>query len=380
MTLPARLIEELHPERLAKMLEARPVDEVMHAIDHWLARAEPSISDLATLEVMIQQAERAAEHGHKDALRLGLAGERQRALHRAERRIAEIRLRLYQRIGRFVDSLPEDPGGRVAEGEPIPLRRQARRDLGLDRKGIEGLVALGKAEDEHVEAYVEKIRSGAPIPKDPRAAARAIVRTVYGSGECYTPPHLLTAARRALGVRQFGEDPSTNWAAQTCLVQAKRWRCLGEPTWGQREEDYARAFELDREDFDAELERCAGVDGLAPEPWAAGWWCNPDYASGIVDKFAERAHAEAMAGRAGILLVNAATSAEWQQLMLTHWPRVWLRERVSYYSPTGEKMRGNQWPSVMFGMGVEEHRFNMAMHELGALGLPAKMGGQTDGK
>lgn len=357
-------------KRLAVMLERQSADEVLHAIDTWLTSCEPTISDLATLDVLITRAEAQAGQDHRDHMRLGLAGDRQKSLHRAERKIGEIKLRLWERIGKFVDSLPPDPGGRPADGEPEPVRRQARRELGLDRDGVSGLVELARAPAEDLDAYVEKIRHGSPVPRSPKAAARAVVRHAYGSGECYTPPVLLSAARKALGVAAFGEDPSSNWAAQTCLVKAERWRCLGRPEWGPREEDYSRIFEADREDFDDELHRWGEVDGLHELPWAPGWWCNPDYAAGIVDKFAARATAEAEAGRPGILLVNCATSAEWQQLLLSRWPRVWLRDRIAFYSANGEQTKGNQWPSVVFGLGVEEHRFIHAFRDHGALGFP----------
>lgn len=138
-----------------------------------------------------------------------------------------------------------------------------------------------------------------------------------------TPPWVLEVARQALGAIDL--DPASNARAQQ-HVQACEW------------------YSLD-----------VGRDGLAL-PWSGRVWCNPPYARGLIDLFADKILAEMERGEidAMIVLVNSSTSAAWwQRLAARAEALVYPDQRLSFWhAETGRTQRGNSYDQTLLVYGL----------------------------
>lgn len=138
-----------------------------------------------------------------------------------------------------------------------------------------------------------------------------------------TPPWVLEVARQALGAIDL--DPASNARAQQ-HVQACEW------------------YSLD-----------VGRDGLAL-PWGGRVWCNPPYARGLIDLFADKILEELERGEidAMIVLVNSSTSASWwQRLAARAEALVYPDQRLSFWhAETGRTQRGNSYDQTLLVYGL----------------------------
>jgi hypothetical protein len=353
---------------LVELLATHDADDVTQGIAAFLWRGDPAtvwrvVAQLEATEgiIMAEQTTRA---------RLGLLGARDKVLTIAQQRAAEARVRLQREIGRLLESLGDDVGGRVGEGADEPLARTVRRTLGLSSTDASRLRKLAKVDDAKVERYIGLIRSGKQVPRSPATIAQQIDRAEWSSDECYTPREWTDAARVALG-GEIGFDAASNLAAQAGLVRALGWCSLDEtrPTAGERERNLAEALGFGEIELEQAAARWVGTDGLAHE-WADRWWLNPPFSGAAVERFHARVRAEAREGKRGVLLVNADTSNDDQIELLRRCVVAWPTKRIAFWMPTGEQLRGNRAAQVVFGINVEPDAWAQAMQGLAVCSRP----------
>lgn len=169
-------------------------------------------------------------------------------------------------------------------------------------------------------------------------AAQQINQT-SGAVEYYTPPHILAAARKALGVEQFDLDPFSSSEANKRVL--------------------ARNF------FTAE------TDGFK-QRWFGSVWMNHPFSAELNPRAIQKLEDEYTFGDVleACCITYACTSERWFQPLL-HRPQCFLHPRTNYYLPDGTVKKGVTKGSVVTYYGDDTLRFRDAFRGLGAVKIPA---------
>lgn len=190
----------------------------------------------------------------------------------------------------------------------------------------------GKITAEHVAAVARK------------AAPHVAHNT--GVTEWYTPPAILDVARAAMGGIDL--DPASCAKANE-TVQAERY-------------------------YTAE-------DNGLIQPWSGRIWLNPPYASGVVDRFAEKLASEVGLGRVGAacVLINNGTETRWFDRLLSVAAAVCFPTgRVRFIdregNPGGTPLQGQ----ALVYVGTEPRRFAHAARDLGRVLGPVEAAAQIE--
>lgn len=354
---------------LIELLEHHDADQVIQQLGAWLWSASPGIA----LEV-VARLEQAEDDARRMAKRLAGLGAREKSLAIAERRAAETRLKIQREIGSFLRALPDDPGGRgreVEDGDEPPThpKRQAKAELGITRQEAHHLVKLAEQPEERFEAFVDDVREGRRrVPKSVQSIVSQVSRGGWSSDECYTPSEWLDAVRVIFdGPIRF--DPASNFAAQAGLVRAEGWCSLEPPELGERERNLAEPLRIEPHHWAHARATWRGKDGLQAE-WPSDWWCNPPFAAEPVRAFHKRFEAERVAGRRGVVMLNADPNNAAQLELLRHCLVAWPKGRISYWAPTGARMESNRAAQVLFGINVAPADWERGLAALAVLGRP----------
>jgi hypothetical protein len=115
-------------------------------------------------------------------------------------------------------------------------------------------------------------------------------------------------------------------------------------------------------------------DGLA-EPWDAdGVFVNPPYGKVISDWLHKIALESFRGGPILALLPVNRTEQPYMQAALSAGNAVcWVRKRLAFYKPTGEKVNGNMHASLLLGVNVGPCRFMQAFSGLGTCQMLARL-------
>jgi hypothetical protein len=356
-------------EQLVAMLLSGDQDEAIASIGAYLWRSESSIVWMAVAR--LEEIEAFARLELEARARMGVLGTRDKLLSIAQTRAAEGRVRLQREIGKLLASLPTDPGGVVADGGVEPVRRQARKQLGIRSGVATKLVKLAAIPEEKFEVYVGQVRAGkAKVPRDVKTIVDQIERSQWSTDECYTPREWCEATVEVFG-RPIGCDGASNLAAQAGLVRAEVWFSLDveRPEIGERERNLMEPLGYTEADLELARSRWGGHDGLAHE-WPDFWWCNPPFSGEAVGLFHARFRREAEQGKHGVVMINADPSNADQLELLLRCVAAWPKHRINYWMPTGSQLKGNRAAQVLFGIGVDEDRWARAMESLAVCTRP----------
>jgi hypothetical protein len=107
-------------------------------------------------------------------------------------------------------------------------------------------------------------------------------------------------------------------------------------------------------------------DGLI-KPWHGNVWLNPPYSFPLVEQFTIRMlqHYENHHQNQGIVLVNAATDAQWFQQLMT-FPACFVRGRISFLLD-GKAQSANRNGQVFFYLGDNQLRFFRLFRSIGRI-------------
>ena len=158
------------------------------------------------------------------------------------------------------------------------------------------------------------------------------------NNEWYTPPHIIEAARKAMG--GIDTDPATSLKANE-IVQAKT------------------IYTIDN---------C----GLKND-WLGNIWLNPPYARGLVNAFIDRAIEEFLRGNArqACILVNNATETRWFQRLLKYSDAVcFLNQRVRFILPCGNAKGAPLQGQVVVYIGSWVRNFQESFDRAGVILRP----------
>ena len=160
-----------------------------------------------------------------------------------------------------------------------------------------------------------------------------------GHYEWYTPPSLVERSRQALG-GGIELDPFTHSVANE-IVQARHIIT---------EQDNAL---------------------IADWPKVETMFANPPYALGLIGKCCRRITQEYHAGtyQRAVIMVNNATETEWFHELLSISTMLCLpAKRINFLNHHRElTIQRNSRGQVIFGVGIEEARFDAAFREVGAI-------------
>lgn len=137
-----------------------------------------------------------------------------------------------------------------------------------------------------------------------------------GNNEWYTPKEYIEAARKVMGCIDL--DPASCDTANT-VVQATEY------------------YTIDRSGLDVE--------------WQGRVWMNPPYASGLIDKFAEKMAHHSQAGdiHEAVILVNNATETGWfRRIASVASAVVFPGSRVKFWSPIGVQAAPLQGQAILY--------------------------------
>jgi len=163
-----------------------------------------------------------------------------------------------------------------------------------------------------------------------------VVHVTHNSGtnnDWYTPPHILDAARNAMG--DINLDPASSKVAQT-LVKADKYFT---------EED----------------------DGLSHD-WFGSVWLNPPYSRGWVKKFMEKLVVEFNSGRVSqaVALVNNGTETAWFQGAASQCSAICMpRGRVKYLTSDLSSANGPLQGQVLIYFGDSVSNFINSFVDIG---------------
>lgn len=160
------------------------------------------------------------------------------------------------------------------------------------------------------------------------------VLTSQATTEWYTPPHIITMARSALG--DIDLDPASNDIAQQ-WIQARTYYTAGTPLQA---------------------------------PWSGRVWLNPpfDDTPAWIDRL-ERAYSRGDVA-AALLLVNSAPGYIWYEDLWRSWPVVCLRERLCFIRPDGTPGGQAKKAQTIAYLGTDIRRFIDVFRPLGRVFLP----------
>jgi len=164
------------------------------------------------------------------------------------------------------------------------------------------------------------------------AAAHQLINQTSGIVEYYTPPHIIAAARRVLGVIDL--DPASSTKAN----------------------ERVRAYQIFTE----------ADDGLTKE-WHGRVWMNHPF--GLVQNplWVQKLEREYLSGRTieACCIAYACTSEKWFQPLLRR-PQCFLSPRTNYLLPDGTVKKGVSKGSVVTYYGSDVEKF---AREFGSLGV-----------
>lgn len=152
-----------------------------------------------------------------------------------------------------------------------------------------------------------------------------------GEQEWYTPATYIAAAVEVMG--RIDLDPASSDAAQK-TVRAGRF--------------------FSKED-----------DGLLQD-WAGNIWLNPPYASGLVDKFANKLVDSLPDIEQAVVLVNNATETRWFQLLANHADAIcFVAKRIKFLDANGEPKQSPLQGQAFFYYGMNSDGFTETFREFG---------------
>lgn len=222
---------------------------------------------------------------------------------------------------------------------PGTVKRNGQRaevhDALLEQGDIEAAEAARKAPQSVIGEAKKSPEQAAEILKKPHVAQNS------GEQDWYTPPLYLDAARAVLG--GIDTDPASSDVAQR-FVQALTY--------------------FTKED-----------DGLNQE-WRGRVWLNPPYASGLVEKFAEKL-IDSLDGvcDSAVVLVNNATETRWFQLLARHADAICLPlGRIRFLDSTGKPKQSPLQGQAFFYFGVQVDSFAEHFDEIGCVFTPNNAG------
>ena len=173
-----------------------------------------------------------------------------------------------------------------------------------------------------------------------REAALKIARAGHvgasGEFEWFTPPHIITAARKVMGGIDL--DPASTPEANA-IVGAERIYTMAD-------------------------------DGLS-QPWAGRVWMNPPYAEKLIVPFVGRLIEEVRRGTVeqACVLVNNATETAWFQRLVSAMDVLCLPAgRLKFWHPARGKLNPLQGQAIFY-LGPEDLRFRAVFSAVGALVL-----------
>jgi len=200
---------------------------------------------------------------------------------------AEIKLRAERRAGEILKEQDKNEGGRPPENQSHDATSYSKpptlEDIGINKSQSSRWQQIAGVPEQKFEAYIEEKKASkeeittAGILKMPHVSHNS------GNNEWYTPKEYIEAARVVLG--SIDLDPASSEVANS-IVMAKRIYTIQD-------------------------------DGLTKD-WCGSVWLNPPYASGFVQRFADKLVSEIVKGNtdAAIVLVNNATETRWFRVLV----------------------------------------------------------------
>ncbi len=184
------------------------------------------------------------------------------------------------------------------------------------------------------------------VPDGVQASFLPAPDVAVSSDDNYTPPHVISAARAALGVIDL--DPASSLFAQR-TVQAAQWCGLDHPDPDRR-------------------------NGLAVT-WYGRVWCNPPFSKdstnpdGFLKLFTKKLVDAYLCGdvRAACILTRCDSSAAYSQLLRQHsTASCWPAQRLNFIRPTHLDRKGNpNFTTIIWYLGRASHRFIAAFERIG---------------
>lgn len=213
-----------------------------------------------------------------------------------------------------------------------PFSTHTAAATGMSERTVQRLARIGEMPEE-VRAELRGTPAENSVTALEAIAKRPHVARSTGEVEWYTPPHIIEAARNAMG--GICMDPATSLVAQR-FVEADNYYTKEE-------------------------------DGLQ-QPWWGSVWLNPPYARGLIDKFVARLienwqHEDFYQA---CVLVNNATETTWfHQLAETASAVCFIKGRLKFLDETGKPARAPLQGQVVFYVGHSPDRFAEAFDGLG---------------
>jgi hypothetical protein len=206
-----------------------------------------------------------------------------------------------------------------------------------------------KSGDAFTEANGQTVLVAADTPRGRVEYASSLVHLMSKTDQWLTPPHVIDAARRALG-GSITTDPAS-------CVQANNW--IAAEVW----------YSVDH-------------DGLHPDhPWRGTVWLNPPYGRGdhSAGAFAARLVDELQAGTvtAAITCLNMnSAGSHWFDSVWNHATAhlVW-RGRIDFIKPAGEDDSSPSKGTILSYFGPDRDAFRREFAQFGQLVEPWDSGG-----
>lgn len=320
-TTPARVISlpplrSLPPDPFAAVEQARVLLSATSSVDH----AKQIADQGSALELLLRRRKSGLD---------------------AARCAAEIVIRARRRIGELTLAMPVAAGGRPARGETRPAlgKFHELEALGLTRAEVSRCEQLARIDAAALEAYISGIGERTERITVGGALSALSGAEDYDGDEWHTARRLIPIFRSLLG--GIDCDPATNPAAQAMIR--------------------ARVFYT------------AKTNGLDPRHrWRGRVFCNPPYSAGKIAAFAAKWIEEHRRGalRAGVLLVNNQTDAQWFQDLIALYPFLVMRGR-NHYEYRGRAVAKNSARQgqilILTGIPVAKARPWAKAHQLGVV-------------
>lgn len=245
---------------------------------------------------------------------------------------------------------PHNPGGMGTSGKPscvIHNNATQAKTAVSDNKLRQIRRAHQQSDEDYEQAKAEHQESGKPITRKALIDRRHHVTQNTGRVEWYTPPHIISAARKTMGGIDL--DPATTVEANERLVRAEHI--------------------LTAED-----------DALSPGTlWMPEWgtyegrvWLNPPYRQPDVKEFSERLleEIEAQTVVQAVWLSNNATETDWGQRLLRHAKAVCFpARRIRFLDQNFQPVNSPTQGQMLVGLGprLDRKRFQNAFSSIGVI-------------